>query len=299
MDAPYNRTNFTLLGRSVPQLAAAAVALARAAVAALDLRAHAATHPRLGTVDHISCHPLPPPGGADGGATQQWQAEQQRQAEQQQQQQAEQAGLAAGEAAAAALALTIAQQLGSGGPALPVYLYGWAHPQRRPLDALRRELGYFRGATTGTWQGSLQLDPSAGAQPGEAQALPRAPCFGSAAAPVRSGVCCVGAAPWIVNYNVLLHTDDMAAARAIARGVSHRGGGMPGVQAMALRHTDGIEVACNLLQPDAMPPEAVLEAVCRLAVQHGSGGREVEVGPAYRTNKAPEELVAAALAQGL
>jgi glutamate formiminotransferase len=43
---------------SALQLAGAALLLARAALAVLDLRQHAATHPRLGTVDHISCHPL-------------------------------------------------------------------------------------------------------------------------------------------------------------------------------------------------------------------------------------------------
>ena len=33
------------------------MALARAALALLDLRQHAASHPRLGTVDHISVQP--------------------------------------------------------------------------------------------------------------------------------------------------------------------------------------------------------------------------------------------------
>lgn len=40
------------------QLARTAVQLARAALAAIDLRLHSASHPRLGVVDHISCHPL-------------------------------------------------------------------------------------------------------------------------------------------------------------------------------------------------------------------------------------------------
>ena len=42
----------------LPQLAGAAVALARHVLAALDFRQHAASHPRLGSVDHVSCHPL-------------------------------------------------------------------------------------------------------------------------------------------------------------------------------------------------------------------------------------------------
>lgn len=47
-----------LMACSVVQLASAAVKLSKAALMALDLRGHRATHPRLGVVDHISCHPV-------------------------------------------------------------------------------------------------------------------------------------------------------------------------------------------------------------------------------------------------
>lgn len=284
----YNRTNFTLVGRSPPQLAAAVVALAQEALQLLDLRQHTATHPRLGTVDHISCHPLTAlPADAETGGEQEQQQQQPGPLPGEQQAgsgaaPAEAASTAGAAAATAALAQLIAGQLGSGPHALPVFTYGWAHPQQRPLDDVRRQLGYFKGAAASSWQGALG-------------AAPLAPCHGPAAAPPHSGVCCVGAVPWLVNYNVLLHTDDLPAARAIARAVSQRGGGLPGVQAMALRHTDGIEVACNLLDPAASPPEAVLAAVQRLAVQHGG----LAVGPAYRTNKSPEQLIAAAVGQGV
>lgn len=40
------------------QLASAAVRLAQAALRVVDLRRHAATHPRLGVVDHVLCSPL-------------------------------------------------------------------------------------------------------------------------------------------------------------------------------------------------------------------------------------------------
>ncbi|EFN58522.1 hypothetical protein CHLNCDRAFT_17265, partial [Chlorella variabilis] len=271
-DEPYNRTNFTLVGRSVPALAAAASTLARAALALLDLRQHAATHPRLGCVDHISCHPLPTSeAGSAAAAAAAADAGELRQRQQD-------------EAGAAALAVAIASELGSGPQAVPVYTYGWAHQQRQPLDAVRRQLGYFQGSS---WHGGLQAPAAeaAGAADAELQ-LPLAPCFGPAVVPARSGVCCVGAGRWIVNYNVLLLTEDMVAARAVARSVSERGGGLAAVQAMALRHLGGIEVACNLLQPATTPPEAVLGTIQRLAGQRG-----LAVGPAYRTNKAPEELV--------
>ena len=47
-----------VMSNACVQLAGAAVRLAQAALSVLDLRQHAATHPRLGVVDHISCHPL-------------------------------------------------------------------------------------------------------------------------------------------------------------------------------------------------------------------------------------------------
>ncbi len=197
--------------------------------------------------------------------------------------------------AAVALARTIALQLGAGPHAVPVYTYAWAHPRGQPLAQLRRELGYFKGAAASTWQGGLQPAPGGAAgDSSTAVPLPLAPCFGPTAAPARSGVCCVVASPWIVNFNVLLHTEDMAAARAVARAVSERGGGLQAVQAMALRHEAGIEVACNLLDPAASPPHAVLAEVQRLASAAG-----LRVGRAYRTNKLPGELAAAAAAAGL
>lgn len=319
VDSPYNRTGFTLVGTSTPQLAAAVASLAHAALAVVDLRCHAATHPRLGAVDHISCHPLAAPSAepeaaaeaAAGPAAAEAAIAGERQVQQRLDPLQGTAVAEAGEAAAAELAREIAQQLGSGPLAVPVFTYGWAHPQQRPLDALRRQLGYFKEAAGGGWQGALQLSPSkhaaldpaaaaaaaasgASAAAAAADALPLAPCYGPAAAPLHSGICCVGAASWVVNYNILLLTDDLAAARAIARAVTQRGGGLAGVQAMALRHSEGIEVATNLLDPAASPPAAVLAAVQRLAAERG-----LEVGAAYRTNKTPEELVAAALAAGL
>ena len=54
-DADHNRSVFTLAG---PDVEEAARALARAAVAALDLRAHTGVHPRFGVVDVVPFVPL-------------------------------------------------------------------------------------------------------------------------------------------------------------------------------------------------------------------------------------------------
>ena len=64
------------------------------------------------------------------------------------------------------------------------------------------------------------------------------PDFGPSVVDPAAGVVLVGATPWVVNYNVCLQTTYMALARDIARAVSARSGGLPDVQAMALRHED-------------------------------------------------------------
>ena len=51
-----------------PQLASAAVQLARAAIELLDLRQHAASHPRLGVVDHVSLQPAGSGSALDAAA---------------------------------------------------------------------------------------------------------------------------------------------------------------------------------------------------------------------------------------
>lgn len=255
VDRPYNRSNFTLISHQPAALAAAALQLSAAALAALDLRAHAATHPRLGIVDHISCHPLSQSGSVDGSE---------------------------GLEAAAEAARVIARQLGAAG--LPAYLYGAAHPSGAQLADVRRALGYFSADNKGegVWIGAL-------ASAAAALPLPAPPDFGPAAAQPRAGVACVGAVPWLVNLNVLLDTDDMEAVRSVARAVSQRGGGLPGVQAMALRHDAGIEVACNLLRPGESGPAVVEAEVRRLAAAAG-----LPTTAAYCTGKTPEELAAIA-----
>ncbi|GAB4820842.1 hypothetical protein N2152v2_007888 [Parachlorella kessleri] len=96
------------------------------------------------------------------------------------------------------------------------------------------------------------------------------------------------ASPWIVNFNVLLDgVTELAAARRIARAVSERGGGLPSVQAMALYHEKGVEIACNILDRQAAPPELVEERVRQLAAAEGGG-----VKSSYMIGRSPEDLLA-------
>lgn len=71
------------------------------------------------------------------------------------------------------------------------------------------------------------------------------PDFGPTTLDPRHGFAAVGAVPWVVNYNVLVHTEDMQACRSIAKAISTKGGGLPSVEAMALQHDKGKLFWCD------------------------------------------------------
>ena len=108
---------------------------------------------------------------------------------------------------------------------------------------------------------------------------------------------CVGALPWVVNYNLLLvpvapPMEDAAfaaAAKRVALAASARRGGPPGAQALALRHASGFEVACNLHAPyPAGGPGA--PAAVRAAVEAAATREGLRVADAYATNVDPALL---------
>jgi glutamate formiminotransferase len=163
---------------------------------------------------------------------------------------------------------------------VPVFCYGWASDRGARLEDIRRSLGYFDGSRQSSWVGATfcsrpaLLQPDYGAQDVVVD-------------PAR-GVTCVGAAPWITNYNVPLRTADLALGRRVARALSQRTpGGLPSVQTMALLHGGGVEVACNLLDHAVTPPELVDEKLRELCREEG-----VEVGEAYVIGKRVAEIVA-------
>ena len=275
-DVEYNRTGFTLGARVPPSasiddahpttvepLRSVAVALAERAMSLVDLRSHAAAHPRCGVVDHISCHAI---GGAD-------------------------------ESLAAALARGIGERVGTLG--VPALLYGSASATRVTLADLRRRHGYFRETGgTGAWSGAHVMEG------GDVDAD-----YGPRVVPPAAGVVMLGSTPWVCNYNVpvvargtdgdaVSPAEAVSAARRLGRKVSERGGGLPGVQAMALPHGEDelgpvVEIACNLLNADAAGPEAVqaeVERMCREDAE-GVGGVTWDVRKGYVTNLTPEELL--------
>lgn len=66
-----------------------------------------------------------------------------------------------------------------------------------------------------------------------------APDMGPRLVPARSGIVAIGATEWITNYNILIDSQDLKIVRQISARVSQRGGGLKGVEAMALRHEQG------------------------------------------------------------
>ena len=268
-DDEYNRTGFTLgvgvtsvAGHATPSvepLKQSALALTEQALKTIDLRNHSATHPRCGAVDHISCHAV---GDAPDD-----------------------------------LAAQLAKSLGEGiGDRLkvPVLLYGLASSTGTQLADLRRKYGYFRRTSQDVgWSGAHRVED------GQVEAD-----YGPSTIPPESGILMLGATRWVCNYNVPIvlgkcrvdadAADALAVARRLARQLSERGGGLPGVQAMALTHMiddmgSTIEVACNLLDPSTCGPDAVQAEVERLFGEEGEFGWTVKRG--YVANLTPEDML--------
>src|SRR5205085_88524 len=128
---------------------------------------------------------------------------------------------------------------------LPVYFYEEAatRPERRNL-ALVRGAGFD----------ALRHVPLT---------AERAPDLGPAHVHPTAGAVAVGARGRLLAFNVNLRTDDLEVARAIARAVRARDGGLHGVRALGLRlpSRGHVQVSINVTEPDRVPLYRVLELV--------------------------------------
>ena len=210
-----------------------------------------ASHPRTGVVDVVTVHPVP-------GCRR-----------------------SAGMEDAVAVARKVAHGLAHGGKGklqVPAYLFGEASPTRRDLSAIRKSLGFFKRGYLGFgWCGTTgkravpALTPD-GWAPDEAPGLPGP----GGAYPIHSalGVALVGALPFSMYLNIPLCTNDYAIAQGICKAAGERGGGLRGVNALALPGPDGVlEVSCILRDPTgeeggATPPD-VEAFVAQLALDAG------------------------------
>ena len=100
----------------------------------------------------------------------------------------------------------------------------------------------------------------------------RAPDFGPHAPDARVGATAVGARPPLVAVNCRLDRDDLELARAIARRVRERDGGLPGVRALGFRLASSrtAQVSMNLTALDVTGVEIACTAVRALADEAGA-----------------------------
>ncbi len=133
---------------------------------------------------------------------------------------------------------------------LPVYLYEAAatRPEHRNLADVRR--GEFEGLVATIGQPTRQPDY------GPSQ-------VGSAGAVI------VGARSFLIAYNIFLESAEVGIAKAIARAIRERDGGLPAVKALGLLVDGQAQVSINLVDYQRTPPHVVFDAVSRLAAQQG------------------------------
>jgi len=164
--------------------------------------------------------------------------------------------MAAAVAAAGRLAPEVARRFG-----LPVYLYERAarRPERTALSEIRR--GGFEGLA-----GKL-ADPA------------WAPDFGPSRVHPTAGATVIGARFFLIAFNAMLATADVAAARAIARRVRESGGGLPAVRAMGVHLASrGLaQVSMNLVDYRRTPVARALERVEEEAAALGTRVVETEI----------------------
>ena len=144
---------------------------------------------------------------------------------------------------------------------LPVYLYERAArtPERTALATIRR--GQFEGFP------ARMADPL------------WAPDFGPARVHPTAGVTVVGARFFLIAFNAVLDTPDVAVARAVASRVRESGGGLPAVRAMGvyLASRDRAQVSMNLVDFRRTPVLRVLGRVREEAAALGARVVESEL----------------------
>ena len=150
---------------------------------------------------------------------------------------------------ARATALDVARRVGEE-IGLPVFLYA--------------ELGEGRGPVFFRHGGPEELQQRIDA--GEV-----APDFGPARLDPSAGGVIVGARRPLIAFNVNLASRDVEAARAIARAVRERDGGLPGVRALGLDLPSAghAQISMNIESWEAVPPHVVVAAIEREAAARG------------------------------
>jgi len=139
----------------------------------------------------------------------------------------------------------IAHELG-----IPVYYY-----ERAALRADRVNLEDVRRGALELLREQITTNPE------------RAPDVGLPQVHQTAGAIAVGARPFLIAFNVILHSSDTNVARQIARKIRARGGGLPFVKALGFRlHTRAlVQVSMNLVNYEVTGMTEAYEAVRREA----------------------------------
>src|SRR5260370_8774906 len=97
--------------------------------------------------------------------------------------------------------------------------------------------------------------------------LDRAPDIGEKKIHPTAGVIAVGARPFLIAFNVNLHTNDIAISRRLARAVRERDGGLPFVKALGfeLQSRGVVQVSRNLIDEEQTSIAQAFTAVQRAA----------------------------------
>jgi glutamate formiminotransferase len=143
---------------------------------------------------------------------------------------------------------------------VPVFLYGdlASAPERR-------ERAYFRRG------GLARLAERMASEGLEADLGPGAPH-------ASAGATLVTARPPLAAFNVLLDRGDMDMAREVAARLRERGGGLPGVRAIAVDLGEGgPQISTNVHDPISVPLADVVARIAELAEPAGALPRSAEV----------------------
>lgn len=134
---------------------------------------------------------------------------------------------------------------------VPVYFYeaAAARPDRALLEDVRR--GQFEGLRE-----AVKKEPA------------RRPDVGGPDLHPTAGASAIGARRFLVAYNIYLKTNDVGAARAIAREVRASSGGLKGVKAIGVSAHNQAQVSMNITNFQATPISDVFALVKQLAHRH-------------------------------
>ena len=153
-------------------------------------------------------------------------------------------------------AVTLAKEVGHAAAerfGLPVYLYEAAATASHRTNLADVRKGGFEGLALKMQDQAWQPD------------------FGPSQPHPTAGASIIGARPFLIAYNILLNSNDLDAAKAIAKAIRFSSGGLPACKALGLRldTQEKVQVSINLTDITQTTLPQVFDAVCKEAAARG------------------------------